>query len=430
MKGKTIVVWFSCGAASAVAAKKTLEKYGEHNTIRIVNNPIKEEDPDNIRFLRDVEAWLGVEIETAVNPKYPDASCVGVWADRRFMSGVAGAPCTLELKKRARQHWEDSNPTDWLVLGFTAEEQKRSDNFKMSERENLLPVLIDEGLTKKDCFRVLQEAGLDVPAIYKRKYPNANCIGCVKATSPTYWNHVRVQDPDVFLARAEQSRDIGARLVRVKGERIFLDELDPGAKGASMKNMDFECGIFCEEKPLEDTQHKGDIAKQRDAINFLQTRDFAMLSLCPGYGKCRVSLLALPDDVGRLIIICPTVVLLHWKAEIAKWRPGLGKVQIIKSSKDKIDLGARVHVVAYGVLTNRLKAGAAGMPEPDAVIVDEFHNIKTPYSNRRGKMKGQRTRATLRVWAQARIGYMLSGTPILNRPSELGVPLKAFGHPY
>ena len=25
---KTIVVWFSCGAASAVAAKKTIEKYG------------------------------------------------------------------------------------------------------------------------------------------------------------------------------------------------------------------------------------------------------------------------------------------------------------------------------------------------------------------------------------------------------------------
>ena len=43
--GKTIVVWFSCGAASAVAAKETICRYGEHNTIRIVNNPIKEEEP-------------------------------------------------------------------------------------------------------------------------------------------------------------------------------------------------------------------------------------------------------------------------------------------------------------------------------------------------------------------------------------------------
>ena len=41
MTNKTIVVWFSCGAASAVAAKLTVEKYGKHNNILIVNNPIK-----------------------------------------------------------------------------------------------------------------------------------------------------------------------------------------------------------------------------------------------------------------------------------------------------------------------------------------------------------------------------------------------------
>ena len=40
MKDKTITVWFSCGAASAVAAKKTIELYGQDNHIRVVNNPI------------------------------------------------------------------------------------------------------------------------------------------------------------------------------------------------------------------------------------------------------------------------------------------------------------------------------------------------------------------------------------------------------
>lgn len=79
-------------------------------------------------------------------------------------------------------------------------------------------------------------------------YPNANCIGCVKATSPTYWNHVRRKHPAIFRERAEQSRELGARLVRVKKQRLFLDELDPEAKGRPMKNMDFECGIFCEER--------------------------------------------------------------------------------------------------------------------------------------------------------------------------------------
>jgi hypothetical protein len=62
-KGDTIVVWFSCGAASAVAAQRTIEKYGNFCTIRVVNNPVKEEDDDNRRFLRDVEKWLGINIE-------------------------------------------------------------------------------------------------------------------------------------------------------------------------------------------------------------------------------------------------------------------------------------------------------------------------------------------------------------------------------
>ena len=35
---KVIAVWFSCGAASAVAAKRVVERYGENNTIRIINN--------------------------------------------------------------------------------------------------------------------------------------------------------------------------------------------------------------------------------------------------------------------------------------------------------------------------------------------------------------------------------------------------------
>lgn len=245
---ETIAVWFSSGAASAVAAKKTIEKYGDTHIVRVINNPVAEEDSDNVRFLRDVEKWLGVDIEFALNDKYPSASCVDVWDKRKFMSGPAGAPCTMELKKGARQQWEKRNHTDWHVLGFTFEEKKRHDNFVRSERENLIPVLIDAHITKSDCYRIVRAAGIDLPRIYHLGYPNANCIGCVKATSPTYWNHVRKVHPDVFDERAVQSREIGARLVRHKGERIFLDELPSDAKGNAMKNLDFECGIFCEEK--------------------------------------------------------------------------------------------------------------------------------------------------------------------------------------
>jgi len=248
---ETIAVWFSCGAASAVAAKKTIEKYGDTKFIRVLNNPIMEEDEDNRRFLRDVQAWIGIPVEIIRSKKYPSGSAVEVWEKRKFMSGPMGAPCTLELKKYARQEWEKENHTDWHVLGFTADERKRHDRFVLTERSNVLPVLIDEGITKADCYQILERAGIKLPRIYSMGYPNANCIGCVKATSPTYWSHVKSVHPKIFEERAEQSRRIGARLVRYKGKRMFLDELPEGAKGNSMKNMDIECGLFCEEKPFK-----------------------------------------------------------------------------------------------------------------------------------------------------------------------------------
>ena len=247
-QGDTIAVWFSCGAASAVAAQKTIELYGDICTIRIINNPIKEEHEDNQRFLKDVEKWLSVDIEIAVNPKYPDASCVDVWDKRQYMSGVGGAPCTFELKKKARQEWEKNNHHDWLVLGFTAEEKKRHERFALNERSNILPILIDANITKGECYQIIQGAGIELPEIYKLGYPNANCIGCVKATGITYWNHVRRVHPDVWRERLFQSRAIGCKLVKYKGKRIYLDMLPPDAVGRPMKNMDFECGIFCDMK--------------------------------------------------------------------------------------------------------------------------------------------------------------------------------------
>jgi hypothetical protein len=248
MSGPMIAVWFSCGAASAWAAKLTIERFGYTHDIRLVNNPVAEEDPDNQRFARDVADWLGAKIETASNPKFPDHSAVSVWDHEKYMSGVAGAPCTKILKKHARQAWELENKPDLHVLGFTAEEKDRHERFIMTERSNVVPALIDARASKADCFAEIRKVGIDLPGVYKRGYPNANCIGCVKATSATYWNHVREKDPEVFDARAEQSRRLGCRLVRVKGERKFLDELKTTDTGRPLKNMDFECGIFCEER--------------------------------------------------------------------------------------------------------------------------------------------------------------------------------------
>ena len=244
---KRITVWFSCGVASACAAHMTQRLYGKTHIIKVVNSPIAEEDEDNARFLHDVEGWLGVKIETAVNPRWPSASAVAVWEKERFMSGPYGAPCTRALKKEARYAWEKENPYDFMVLGFTKGEEKRHARFIRSERENVIPVLIDAGMTKADCAQMIADVGIAAPRVYSWGMPNANCIGCAKSTNPQYWNLVRRVAPGVFAQRAEQSRALGCRLVEVSKKRIYLDELDPEEKrGRRVKSYHIECGIFCE----------------------------------------------------------------------------------------------------------------------------------------------------------------------------------------
>ena len=244
-----IVVWFSCGAASAVALKKTLEIYGGAHEVRAVNTPIANEHSDNLRFRDDVAKWCGVEIESASNPKYPLNDITDLFARRKFMSGPRGAICTETLKKEARYAYERQHSIAWHVFGFTKDEQKRHDNFVLAERSNVLPVLIDLHITKADCLDIVEAAGLQLPAMYALGFPNANCIGCVKASSPSYWNHVRATFPEVFKERAVQSRQLGCRLTRVKNKRLYLDELPPDARGRPLKSLRMpDCGIFCEER--------------------------------------------------------------------------------------------------------------------------------------------------------------------------------------
>ena len=160
------------------------------------------------------------------------------------MSFPWGPRCTTALKKETRHQWERENDSDYHVMGFTNEEQDRHDRW--SEPIPLLPVLIDADLSKQDCFEELARHGIKLPEIYLMGFPNANCVGCPKATSPEYWNLVRRKFPEIFEQRAELSRRLGVRLVRVKGKRIFLDELHPDQKGNKLKIVQpYQCSLFC-----------------------------------------------------------------------------------------------------------------------------------------------------------------------------------------
>jgi hypothetical protein len=200
----------------------------------------RSEHPDNFRFRADVERWLGVKVQVIASRKY--ATVDEVFEVERYMSGIGGAKCTAEMKKKPRYRFQ--NPEDIHIFGLTADEGRRIAQFEANNHDlRLVWPLRDAGLTKSDTLRIVSEAGIELPVMYRLGYSNNNCLGCVKATSPHYWNKVREDFPETFARRAEQSRRLGVRLVRYKGERIYLDELPPNA--AEVVNEDLSCGPAC-----------------------------------------------------------------------------------------------------------------------------------------------------------------------------------------
>ncbi|MGB0894036.1 MAG: hypothetical protein ACPGUD_06470 [Parashewanella sp.] len=221
-QNQRIVCWFSCGAASAVATKLAIEENAKSDSPKelvVASIFIEDEHEDSERFLKDCEQWFGQEILILKNEKY-QASVDQVIIKTRYMSGANGARCTKELKKQVRYDWQRHD--DIHVFGMTVEEQKRIDDLIDHENDiEIWPVLIEQGLDKKACFDIIEKAGIKLPAMYHLGYNNNNCIGCLKAQSPAYWNKIRKDFPEVFEKRAEQERLLNVSLCRMSANKFI-----------------------------------------------------------------------------------------------------------------------------------------------------------------------------------------------------------------
>jgi hypothetical protein len=234
------ISWFSCGAASAVATKLAISE--SKTPVEIIYCHVKEEHPDNLRFMKDCEKWFGQPITVIQNEKY-NGSIYEVFIKNKYIVGIAGAPCTKFLKKEIRKKFE--KPGDKQVFGYTAEEQDRVDRFIDANNDvNLWSILIDKGLNKSDCLAMIDRAGIELPAMYKLGYQNNNCIGCVKG-GLGYWNKIKVDFPEQFEKMAVLEKTIGAKILKHKGERIWLSDL-PKNVGDYPSEQAIECGIFCQ----------------------------------------------------------------------------------------------------------------------------------------------------------------------------------------
>lgn len=241
-----VVVWFSAGATSAIAAKEAVKRYGKGNLV-VAYCDTGSEHESNHTFLKAVEAWIDHPITILKSEKYEDIW--DVFEKTRWLVGPAGARCTMELKKAVRLKFEDFD--DIQVFGYDPSEIPRVESFmKNSPEVKIWCPLIEQNLTKPMCLQILRNAGIELPMMYQLQksgsaYDHNNCIGCVKGGSG-YWNKIRIDFPEVFDRMAKVERKIDAAICKTYtdgGERkkVFLDELPP-----TMGHYDAEPKLSCD----------------------------------------------------------------------------------------------------------------------------------------------------------------------------------------
>jgi hypothetical protein len=238
------VRWFSEGAASAVATKLDIQEHGIEAG-PVVCCSTGAEDDDNHRFREDCAKWFGCEVTIIKSEKYADTwDC---WTKRKYMSGIAGAVCSGELKFVPRLNFE--LPTDIHIFGFTADasDQRRAERLRgeFSPLGGICTPLIQRGITKANCLALLEGAGIALPRTYALGFPNANCLksGCVKAQSPNYWALHRLHFPEGFAKTAALARSLGVRLAKIGEERVFIDDIP--ADWPTVNPIAPTCDLLC-----------------------------------------------------------------------------------------------------------------------------------------------------------------------------------------
>ncbi len=208
-----IICWWSGGVASAVACYIAIETWGL-DECRLIMIDTKNEDEDTYRFKKDCERWYGKNIETisAIGDGKKYANIEDVWYQYGSLDVATGAICSSELKRQVRLDFQRKNKFTYQVFGFDF--NKREANRALNIKKNypyskpIFPLWMF-GYTKKDCVKIINNKGIEIPDAYKNGFSNNNCIktGCVQG-GIGYWQLYKRIFPKKFNNMARREHEI------------------------------------------------------------------------------------------------------------------------------------------------------------------------------------------------------------------------------
>jgi hypothetical protein len=194
------------------------------------------EHPATLRYVREVAipwaAERGVEV-IELQRRRRDGSTETLW-ERLMREGSrslpipvrmpdTGAPgtrsCTADFKIRVlarwlREHGATEDDPAVVAIGFSTDEFHRSSNRKAYPHEQPTYPLLDLGLSRGDCQRLIADAGLPVP-------PKSACFFC-PFHRPAAWREMRRDEPELFARSVTLERTLNERRDALGKDRVYL----------------------------------------------------------------------------------------------------------------------------------------------------------------------------------------------------------------
>jgi SWI/SNF-related matrix-associated actin-dependent regulator of chromatin subfamily A-like protein 1 len=151
---------------------------------------------------------------------------------------------------------------------------------------------------------------------------------------------------------------------------------------------------------------------QRQGVDWLKSKSKALLADACGLGKTVQAIVAI-KELGEIsaLVICPATVKYNWEREFKIWHPDLS-VWVVNGS-EKI-ANSNVVIINYDLIYRKSIMPQLLKRKYNVLICDEGHYLKNARAKRTKAVysKNGLADSARRVW-------LLTGTPILNRPVEL-----------
>ncbi len=170
---------------------------------------------------------------------------------------------------------------------------------------------------------------------------------------------------------------------------------------------------------------------QNDGVRHFLTRTCALNGDDMGLGKTRQTISAASHLPGGKVIVCPASLKDNWSREIRMVIPDAEPFIFENALPDRQPEWLIVNYERLGALLEHLDAdtlqgatpsqGAAHDWKFVVAAFDEAHYLKEP--------SAQRTQASFDLAARAERKWLLTATPMLNKPEETWTLLRLSGHP-